>query len=69
MTLINNLWIIELGCPLVEDHWECDVRNILTLLAGISCMRIPEILVEKTLVEEYEKRNGYLVFREDRAKF
>lgn len=42
-SLISDMWTFDLNCK--EDNDECELRNVLVLLAGILDIKLPDIIV------------------------
>jgi hypothetical protein len=50
MSLVSDLWVVELNCKNEEDI--CSARNVLTLLAGIQDIKLPLMIMKP---EEYDE--------------
>jgi hypothetical protein len=63
------MWVTELGIPINDEEKMCSVKNILVLLAGVCKIRLPELVIDENDKESYQRKDGYLLFKNEHAKF
>ena len=62
------MWVIDLNCK--QDSEQSEAKNVLTLLAGLSDIKVSDIIVNEKESSDFVKADGLLAFNKRcEAKF